>query len=115
MEDLEPLYKHCRSLLLRTLAAVALYAGFLAASIRTALGGYDLKHPVTLASILFIVLTFTALPRDYKPAALMRKAQGEDATPLLNQINKLERWGMILRVSFLIGAAATLFFLPRMQ
>ena len=114
MDVLEPLQKQCKTLSMRTASSTGFYVIFQLLALQAARGGYPLEHPVTLGAVLFIVLTFTALPRDYAPTAISQEATGEEILPLLNQLGTLQRWGVILRVAFSIGAITTIVLVPKL-
>jgi hypothetical protein len=110
----EQLWQHRRGVTLRTAGSAVLYGGFLVTSVLSAVQNLSLEDPLTLVSIGFIVAAFMALPRDYVPVRLLRKASSEEEEAEVSALRRLERAGLYLRVFYVLGAVVTIPVLPRL-
>lgn len=114
MSVVDLLEKHRQAVVTRTVVSIICYLGFLVGSTISAAQQLALESPVTLVTLVLVVAAFIALPRDYVPAVLARKAMGRDEAEFkIGQLRQFQQWGIYLRVAYAIGAIITLLLLPR--
>lgn len=116
MENTSKIESHLKDLRLRTIGSVVLYGAFVICAIVLAVqkAQYSVENPLTMATLALIVLAFVTLPRDYKPAHIVQRQINHGDHPLFTKIDQLQRFGVLLRVSYAAVAFFLIWGLPRL-
>ena len=124
MTNLDLLKRHVDGLKRRSLASAALFVCFFGLCLWGGFTGpsegsrglFDWigrQHPATLLSFLLLLLGLATLPRDYKPTAVMNAARDEEELMVVSRIDGIQRWGIALRLVYILGSVLVLFVIPR--